>query len=184
MKKTTKGALAAAAAGSILLGGAGTLAYWTDTSTSPGGTITGGTLSLVNPTCTWTLEHTGATTQTAITQAGIANVRLVPGDKATQTCTSQITATGDNLAATLSVTNPFNDSGDLAPAISLTSSFKVGTQAVTRITSADNAKNLQTVVVVDFPFGTEDNSTNGAKTEVIPDFVVTATQVNDVTVTP
>ena len=32
MKNATKGALAAAAAGSLLLGGAGSLAYWTGTS--------------------------------------------------------------------------------------------------------------------------------------------------------
>ena len=181
MKKTTKGALAAAAAGSIMLGGAGTLAYWTDTSTSPGGTITGGTLSLVDPTCTWELEHLGTTTVTGIAQADIDDVRLVPGDTATQTCESTITATGDNLAADLTVTDPFTDSGTLSSAITVTPSFKVGGAAVTRIDSDNSGDTLQTVVEVDFPFGTADNSTNGAKTEVIPDFVVTATQVNDLT---
>lgn len=180
MKKATKGALAAVTGGSLLLGGAGTLAYWTDTSTVTGGDITGGTLSLEDPTCTWELSHTGATTET-ITQANIANVRLVPGDTATQTCTSTITAIGNNIAADLSVTDPFTDSGTLATAVSLTATFTVDDVVVTRITDANDQDVLETVVVVDFPFGGVDNTTNGAKVETIPDFVVTATQVNDVT---
>ncbi len=39
MKKSTKGALAAAAAGSLLLGGAGSLAYWTDAESITGTSI-------------------------------------------------------------------------------------------------------------------------------------------------
>jgi alternate signal-mediated exported protein len=179
MMKATKGALAAVAGASLLFGGAGTLAFWSDTSTVTGGSITGGTLSIVDPTCTWELAHTGAATQTDITQADIADVRLVPGDTATQTCTSTITAIGDNIAADLAVTDPFTDSGTLSRAVSLTASFTVDDTVVTRITSAHDQDVLETVVVVDFPFGIEDNSTNGAKVETIPDFVVTATQVDD-----
>ena len=42
MKKSTKGAVAAAAAGVLLLGGAGSLAYWTADGAADGGSITAG----------------------------------------------------------------------------------------------------------------------------------------------
>ncbi len=48
MKKTTKGALAAVAGGSLLFGGAGSLAYWTGESTVTGDSIESGTLDLTH----------------------------------------------------------------------------------------------------------------------------------------
>ena len=58
MNKTTKGAIAAAAAGALLLGGIGSLAYWTDSDPVGGGTFTAGSLSLTPlSTCdTWNLD--------------------------------------------------------------------------------------------------------------------------------
>ncbi len=47
MNKTTKGALAASAAAVLLLGGAGSLAYWSDAETIQGGDVTAAT-------CRWT----------------------------------------------------------------------------------------------------------------------------------
>lgn len=180
MKKATKGALAAVAGGSLLLGGAGTLAYWTDTSTVAGGSITGGTLSLVDPTCTWKLEHTGGTTIDPILPAAI---RLVPGDTATETCTSTITATGQNLKATLGVTGGTDANGNpLASAITPVASYKVGTvDTQAAITSADDGKTLTATIVLAFPFGaTADNTTNGGLTETVTSYVITATQVDDI----
>lgn len=46
MNKTTKGALAAGAAGILLLGGAGSYALWSDAETVQGGTITAGNLDI------------------------------------------------------------------------------------------------------------------------------------------
>jgi len=55
MNKTIKGSLAAGAAAVLLLGGAGSLAYWTDAADIDGGTITAGTLTLDAGTCgDWT----------------------------------------------------------------------------------------------------------------------------------
>lgn len=61
MRKSTKGALAAVAAGALLLGGAGTLAYWTDEATIAGTDITTGHLTVDATDCeagtlVWTLE--------------------------------------------------------------------------------------------------------------------------------
>ena len=51
MKKSTKGAVAAGAAAVLLLGGAGTLAFWNADGTAEGGTLTAGTLELTDLTC-------------------------------------------------------------------------------------------------------------------------------------
>ena len=58
MKKSTKGAVAVAAAAVLLTGGAGTLAYWSDSVDLPGGSISSGSLSLGTPDCGsgWTLD--------------------------------------------------------------------------------------------------------------------------------
>ena len=58
MKKATKGALAVTAAGALLLGGAGTLAYWNDVQGVTGGTISSGHLKLTPGTCDgWKLNN-------------------------------------------------------------------------------------------------------------------------------
>jgi alternate signal-mediated exported protein len=99
MKKSTKGALAAAAAGSLLLGGAGSLAYWTDAQDITGTSITSGHLKL-NPDSTscdasWMLGATAYTTQV-----------LVPGDTLTRHCKYTVSKSGANLAARLNVSAP------------------------------------------------------------------------------
>ena len=73
MKKSTKGALAAAAAGSLLLGGAGSLAYWTDAETVGGGSIASGHLKLLP---VGTLRDVPADRR----RVGIHRDKIVPGD--------------------------------------------------------------------------------------------------------
>lgn len=99
MKKQTKAAVAAGAGAILLLGGAGSLAYWNDEGTSPGGEISSGQLSLEDCTDggTWTDVNNG----TPI--ASITDFRIVPGDQVSYTCETAVNATGDNLTATLSV---------------------------------------------------------------------------------
>ena len=110
MNKTTKGAVAAAAAGVLLLGGAGSLAYWNATGTVAGGTISSGQLTLTNPDCdpdttagaigsVWKLDD--GTTFDPDTQ------KIVPGDTLTKVCTYDITASGAHLlTADLTVSTP------------------------------------------------------------------------------
>jgi len=92
MKKSTKGALAAAAAGTLLLGGAGSLAYWTDSSTVSGTSITSGYLDLGDPVCT------GGTLHDWQIDGGAAydplTMRLVPGDTLTKKCTITVNKAG------------------------------------------------------------------------------------------
>ena len=51
MNKTVKGAFAAGTAAFLLVGGAGSLAYWNDTANVAGSTINSGTLTLDSSSC-------------------------------------------------------------------------------------------------------------------------------------
>ena len=105
MNKLVKGAVATAVGAALLMGGAGTFAYWNDSVGVNGGTIVAGNLAVADATPTdgvWTVQKDG--TGTAATVANIASFVASPGDKFTYTKTVKITATGNNLVATLALT--------------------------------------------------------------------------------
>ncbi len=63
MNKTIKGVLAAGTASVLLVGGAGTLAYWNDSATVGGATFTAGDLKLDASSCAsagWTVTNSVA----------------------------------------------------------------------------------------------------------------------------
>ncbi|UGT62825.1 alternate-type signal peptide domain-containing protein [Nocardia asteroides] len=100
MDKRGKAALAAGAAAILLLGGAGSLAFWQDSTQSGGGTITAGELALspcVPVGTTGWEDITGGTAE----PIDVASFRIVPGDTLRYTCTTTVSADGDNLTATL-----------------------------------------------------------------------------------
>lgn len=177
MKKSTKGALAAGAAGVLLLGGAGSLAYWTDAGTVNGTDITSGHLALdpVAAECddTWRLNDT---------EDYVAQV-LVPGDTLTRHCTYTVDMAGDNLEAELDVSAP-DLTGTLADGLSMAgSSFTVdGVDIVpgaptTIVDGASVAVDLEVDFAED---GTADNAYNDADglAAALDDVTVTATQVH------
>lgn len=99
MNRSTKGALAAAAAGALLLGGAGSLAYWSDTENVSGGIFTSGYLRLTDNTCataTWKLDG----------GADYTTQRIVPGDTLTKSCTFSIDGVGDHMTVSLDTATP------------------------------------------------------------------------------
>ena len=131
MNKSTKGALATTAAAVLLLGGAGTLAFWTDSATVPGGTIQSGELELGAPDCGvgWTLDDGSALT----TQL------LVPGDTLTKVCTVDLVATGAHLGADLAVDTPsWAATNPLTSELTASATFTVNGVATTHVTSADD----------------------------------------------
>lgn len=159
MKKTTKGAIAAATAAVLLMGGAGTLAYWGDTESITGGSITAGTLSLeaTTPAAGWTLNGDALTTP-------LTDVRMVPGDTLVYTGTWTIAATGDNLAATVDMTG-VDVSGALAAEVDVTDTYTVEGIALApgdTITEDNDEDSLVATVTVDYDFGTTvDNDGQG-----------------------
>lgn len=91
MERLTKAALATGAAAVLLLGGAGTLAYWTAEGTAEGPDIVAGSFSLSGSSCddTWTLDD-----GTALTDGRA----IVPGDTVTLDCVYTIAGEGQHLA--------------------------------------------------------------------------------------
>lgn len=104
MKKTTKGLAAAGAAAVLLLGGAGSLAYWTDDAPVTGGTLTAGSIELGAVTCAgWKhVEDDSAVTL------------IVPGDEVYNLCTTTLTLTGDHIGATVEIDAASLPTGPLA----------------------------------------------------------------------
>lgn len=160
MKKSTKGAVAAGGAAVLLMGGAGTLAYWTASDTSDGGSITAGRMTLVsNHDCTAWKYAAGAA------GAGTTVTTFVPGDRVTTKCTYVIGANGDHLAATLSA--PSTLAFTTAPTgtsftATVAATYDVNGVPIANggtITSANDAGVLTVVFDVTLPYGTNESGT-------------------------
>ncbi|MEO9325171.1 alternate-type signal peptide domain-containing protein [Nocardioides sp. C4-1] len=171
MNKTTKGALAASAAAVLLAGGAGTLAFWTDTATVQGGSINSGTLGITPLVVAPNTQacDTNWVYATGSAKAGQTVVLFVPGDKVTKKCTFKIAATGDNLSA--AVTAPATVPVTTTPAaasfsIDLGATYALSGVTTPRaianggtITSADNNGTLTATFLATIPFGTNETGT-------------------------
>jgi len=183
MNKLVKGAIATAVGSALLMGGAGTFAYWNDSVGITGGTIVAGNLAVADATPTdgvWTVQKDG--TGTATTVPNIASFVASPGDKFTYTKTVKITATGNNLVATLALTpgsivaaTPAS-AANTALASYLTSTSTIaatgtgvsagtvaGTYNVTAGTVGVSARDVTVSVVVTFPKSTTAGFENNTK---------------------
>lgn len=177
MNKTAKGALAATSAAVLLMGGAGTLAFWSDDATVNGGAINSGYLT-IDPTsvgnattpCDPVWKHTNGS------KSGQDVTTVVPGDVITKSCTFTVTAKGDNLTATPTVpaTVAYTvtpKAGAAAPTtldLPVTATYRLGTAttdfvSTTKVTEADNAKVLTARIQVAFPYGTATKNANDSQ---------------------
>lgn len=184
MKKTTKGALAVGTAAVLLLGGVSTLAYWTDSSTVDGTTLNSGNMELGAGTCDAWLIDTEELPSPAFDPAAD---KIVPGDVLTRSCTYSLTGEGNHLKVEFDASASPSFTGDLASALDLDATIKVGADEVTPGTpvtvSDDTGADLSETVSVDytvtFPYGaTEDNTTQDLSA-TLGDITLTATQVHD-----
>ena len=183
MKKTTKGALAAGSAAVLLMGGAGTLAYWTDSVTTEGTDIATGHLSLDLDECTgWTLDGGAAYT----------GQLLVPGDQLTQDCTYTLDIAGAHLSEVdFDVTLPSDVGGSADLAEEITPTIDVELEGVdqcdgTNVAVADGDE-VTVSIVIDWPYadqvdedadGGVDNDSNvvGGLQASLDDITVVVTQ--------
>jgi alternate signal-mediated exported protein len=104
MNKLTKGVIATTAGIVLLMGGAGTFAYWNDSVGITGGNIVAGNLQVVDATPAdgvWTVSKDGVGTPVVV--PAIASFTASPGDKFVYTKSVKITATGNDLSATLAL---------------------------------------------------------------------------------
>lgn len=154
MKKSTKGAIAAAAAAVLLLGGAGTLAFWSDSETIPGGTVSSGELSLSEPECDadWVYAAGNAN------PGGTVGL-IVPGDAISKECTFDIAAKGDNLNAELTTVDTVDITA--APAAPTFNATVAATYsgAGTAVTEARDGETVTATITVTFPYG-DDTTVN------------------------
>jgi alternate signal-mediated exported protein len=176
MKKSYKGAVAAAAAGVLLLGGAGSLAYWSSSVDVPGGTINSGSLALSTPACgAWTLDTLEPAPPVTFTDGD----PLVPGDVLTKTCTTTITATGNHLRATLGVTGTgFTPVNELSADLAASAVFTVGANPIpAEITEANNGNVVSAAITVTFdPASGNESQSLGT---VLNAITVTANQIHN-----
>lgn len=169
MRKSTKGALAGAAAALLLFGGLGTRATWNDNGTVDGTDIGAGHLKLINAACSgWKI---GATVFDP------ATIKIIPGSEITQICTFEVDALGHNLSATLSVNAPgFSTANGLTGALTTSATYKdngTGTDidGTTQLSDGDVIKATLTVTLPD----TAGNAIQDL-TATLDDVTVTATQ--------
>ena len=94
MNKLLKGAIAGAVGIALLTGGAGTFALWNSSTAVSGGTIVAGNLLVADSGTagSWSVNGHAVT---------LSSFKAAPGDTLTFTKTVNVTATGDNLVATL-----------------------------------------------------------------------------------
>jgi len=168
MRKTVKGALAAGVGGVLLLGGAGTLAYWTDTGTVTGTGITSGHLMLISPSCVgWQLD--GA-------EPLVAQL-IVPGDTLTQQCTFEVDAVGAHITASFDVSTPtWLATNALTSELAITATYLIGaTPATVFPATVVDGDIVTATIVVTFTGATATNASEDL-TATLNDITVTATQ--------
>ena len=175
MNKSTKGAVAAGSAVVLLMGGLGTLAYWTDSETLGGGSLNSGHLDIVtdatNTGCgAWELDS-GESAPTTYT----AGDPLVPGDVLTRLCNYTIAAEGNHLRATVSADVP-TLTGDLADSLTIApANIEVNGAAATEFTEDNDGQKLSVELQVTFNSTVTDDMDVSA---VLGDLTLTATQVH------
>ena len=174
MNTTTRGALAAGVAAVLLTGGAGSLAYWSDTQTVTGTPINSGQLKLGAPVCGtgWQLDGgTAFTTQP-----------IVPGDTLTKTCTIDLIAKGEHLGADLAITSAaFSTTNALSNELVPSATFTVGGASRTHVTELDDTgatNEISALITVRFD-GPAATNASQALTTTLNNVAVSATQTHD-----
>jgi len=179
MNKAAKGVLAAGAGVALLVGGGGTLAFWSDTETIPGGlNVTSGELKLGAPDCGagWVLDAGTATEAPYVAQL------LVPGDTLTKVCSIDLIATGEHLEATLALdATSWAAANALTGELAASSAFLVNGASTTTVTEADAlpATTNEIVATIEVVFtGATATNASQALSAALNDLSFTATQAH------
>ncbi len=178
MNNLTKAAIAGAAGIALLLGGAGSLAFWNDSTGMGGASITAGTLTISSNTDgAWTNDGN---------PVDLATFRAVPGDELVFTATFNVTATGDNLSATVGITGDSIVAASaggadtaLAGLLTESASFLVDGVSTTTVVGAAGTQVVTVSVTVTWPDGTS-AADNAAKNGAVDLTAMTITLTQDV----
>lgn len=181
MNKLTKAAIAGAAGIALLLGGAGSLAYWNSSASLTGATITAGELTI-------TANNDGAWSD-ADGPITIADFRAVPGDVLTYTATFDVTAVGDNLTATVALTGDSivgvvevpaaPENAQLASLLTKSTVVKVGGVETNVVNASAGTQTVAVSVEITWPIGTDLTGDNEAMNGVVDLSGMTITLTQD-----
>jgi alternate signal-mediated exported protein len=178
MQKTTKGALALGTGVALLLGGAGTFAYWNGTADLGSNTqVAAGNLTIAAAAGAndgWAWQGDGAPFDPE-------NDMIVPGDTVTLTRTFAVTATGNNLSADVAITGVGGGTSALiiTPVVTSSGGTVVGStfNIPASRTGATRTLTYTVTYTIAFPLGESvDNSTQNARFD-LSGTTVTVTQV-------
>ncbi|MDQ1547213.1 MAG: hypothetical protein QOH69_2117 [Actinomycetota bacterium] len=178
MRSATKTLIAGAAGIALLAGGAGSLAYWTDTKTGTSVTIASGDLSLgsISDSTGWTIQQSAVgvpVPQTGTAAAYVPGTTLVvPGDVLTKTIAVPVNITGLDNKATLVVTGATSGSGALATALTAVVTSVNGVAGGTAPLTAANNGTVNVIFTVTIPW-TADNTTKLGTTSFTATYTLT-----------
>lgn len=165
MNKIAKGAIAGGVGVALLLGGAGTLAYWTDSiAVGSNATITAGNLTVAATSPTpaddgWTVTNGSLVVPAVISD--IASFRAVPGDVLKFKKTLSVTATGNNIRAqvatgtgAITAATPVTAANTaLASRLTASTSYTVNGSAGSGVTLNAGTHPVVVEVTITWPFG-------------------------------
>ncbi|QWC86543.1 alternate-type signal peptide domain-containing protein [Nocardioidaceae bacterium] len=125
LRRRTRAA-AAATAGLLLIGGAGTLSYWTDTEITDGIELATGEITLSPFECDpdgWTFADGDPL---------VDGEQIVPGDVVSKSCSFDVTMEGDNARAALELTDApiFLESNDFTVQLTPTATYSIDGEPV------------------------------------------------------
>ncbi|MCL2848499.1 MAG: alternate-type signal peptide domain-containing protein [Micrococcales bacterium] len=179
MERLTKAAIATGGATVLLLGGIGTVAYWTDQGTATGGSLTSGQLSLTDGTCDpWQYDPS---------DGGGPVVQIVPGDIVVTSCEFTVEGEGDHLAVSAELdstqfSDPANNLLEAALAPNVDSTFTLDGSPVptTGVALTSGPHTLTVDVQVTFPYGDDTDPGNDTQnlTATLDDVVITVVQMD------
>jgi alternate signal-mediated exported protein len=177
MRTVTKAIIAGAAGVALLAGGAGSLAYWTDTKSGSDIDIASGDLSLgsISDGTGWTIEQSAADVpvpQTVAVPYVPGTTLVVPGDVLTKTIAVPVSISGLNNKATLVVTGASTVSNDLSSQLTAEVTSVNGVPGSTdTLTSADNGT-VNVVFTVTIPWSA-DNTAKSLTTDFQATYTLT-----------
>jgi len=157
MKNATKAVIAGVAGLALLTGGAGSLAYWTDTKNGSATSIQSGTLTLGSISDgSWTLQQNASdlpddTTASGTTPYVAGTTLIVPGDTLSQTVQVPVTVTGTDNRARIAVSGIVAGTGtDLGSALTPTIASVNGTAGTSALITTTG--DVAVVVTITFPW--------------------------------
>lgn len=187
MNRFTKGSIAIGAAAVLLLGGAGSLAYWQQTETIDGDaqSFRTGQLFMVPSTESWTVN--GVTES----RDDVASWNAVPGTSVSYTRTYDVNTLGENLYATFGASlggvtaTPRTDSsaepqnfGDvITPSVQISGSG-VEYTTTSNVVNITEPGEVTVTITLNWPYGEADpTNTTEFQTISMADTIITLTQV-------